>query len=103
MTLINALRLSWPLWASELGQIPKESVLDIRYLVELEAVGDEKPGIQPPSGDRLHEAAHALLAAGIEHRSDPVADAPSEDRSAQHPRKRLRRRRAMTAAVTADG
>jgi hypothetical protein len=28
MTLINALHLSWPLWASELGQIPKESVLD---------------------------------------------------------------------------
>src|SRR5690606_5685645 len=62
-----------------------EQIVGFFNLIEFEAVRHQRAGFQPPAGNDLHQATHALLATRAERGDDFVVA-----KSSQKPRKRNR-------------
>jgi hypothetical protein len=57
----------------------REQFVGFLDAVERKSMRDHRPKIDPARGDNVHQAAHALLAAGAERGDDPgVAEAGGE-------------------------
>ena len=49
-----------------------KKIVSLHYVVQRETVRDERPRINAPSGDHLHQPPHPLLAARTQSGDDPI-------------------------------